>query len=160
MAKSEAIARKLSALDIYRQAQTILFFASFAEEVNTFPMMERALAEGKHVALPTINKSNRTFKAHQLTSLEDLEEGPYGIQQIKSSAARDLGPEDLDLVVVPALAVDRRGNRLGRGGGYYDRFLENLPKDIPTVGLVFDFQLLDTLPTDAHDVALKHVLTN
>ena len=158
--KSQQIADKFFSLSEYKQAKSILFFASFGKEVNTFPMMERALAEGKNIALPTINKSDHTFRAQRLSSLDDLEDGPYGIKQIKESAAIDVSPEELDLVVVPALAIDKSKNRLGRGGGYYDRFLQGLPKDTPTVGLVFDVQLLETLPTDTHDVMLTHVLTN
>ena len=159
LAKSEQIAAKLYVLEAYIQAKTILFFASFDGEVNTYPMIQYALDEGKAVALPKIH-SDHTFVAQTLSSLDDLETGPLGISQIKASAARDITPDQVDLVVVPGLAYDQHKNRLGRGGGFYDRYLQQLPSDTPTVGVAFDFQVLDNLPTDDHDMPVTHVLTN
>ena len=66
--------------------------------------------------------------------------------------------KDIDAVIVPGLAFDRLNNRLGRGAGYYDRFLSTLPKNVTTVGLAFDFQLTESLPTEAHDVRLQQVI--
>ena len=91
---------------------------------------------------------------------EDLEYGPYGIQQPKSNRATVIAPEVLDLVVVPGVAFDRSGHRLGRGAGFYDRFLADLPRDIPTVGLAFDFQIVSNLPLQEHDIPLSFVISN
>ncbi len=71
---------------------------------------------------------------------------------------KELALKDLDAVIVPGLAFDRQHNRLGRGAGYYDRFLSTLPKTVTTVGLAFDFQLTESLPTEAHDMRLQQII--
>jgi 5-formyltetrahydrofolate cyclo-ligase len=97
-----------------------------------------------------------------VASLEEgLEAGPYGIKQPKLAQAQALADETLDMVVVPGVAFDKQNNRLGRGGGYYDRFLGSLSPRTVTVGLAFDFQIVDTLPfQEKHDVSVSRVLIN
>ena len=92
---------------------------------------------------------------------DDLEHGPYGISQPKKNPSADLHLRDLNMVIVPGIAFDKRNNRLGRGGGYYDRFLTTVPSHVPTIGLAFDFQIVDHLPhLDKHDMSVSHVLVN
>jgi 5-formyltetrahydrofolate cyclo-ligase len=97
-----------------------------------------------------------------VASLEtDLEPGPYGIRQPIEDKAKELGIEGLDMVIVPGVAFDKNNNRLGRGGGYYDRFLGDLSARTLKVGLAFDFQMVDSLPTqEKQDVPVSCVLTN
>ena len=85
-----------------------------------------------------------------------LKKGPYGVAEPVIS--RFIRPEDLDLVITPGVAFDKKGNRLGRGKGYYDRFLSKLPKDTPSIGLAFRLQILPAVPTTFHDVSVKKVL--
>ena len=90
----------------------------------------------------------------------DLEMGPYGIQQPRMPQAEALPMEDIDLSIVPGVAFDKQNHRLGRGAGYYDRFLMSFPSGKPTIGLAYDFQILDSLPTEEHDIPVTRVISN
>lgn len=160
--KSSVIRDKLFRLAEFRKAETVLFYASFDGEVETFEMMRDAQKLGKTIGLPGIVAGERKIAPAAVASLDaDLEIGPYGIKQPKSGAAEPLKIDCLDMVIVPGAAFDKRNNRLGRGGGYYDRFLGSLPSHIPTVGLAFDFQIVDSLPSlEEHDISVSFVLTN
>jgi 5-formyltetrahydrofolate cyclo-ligase len=87
-----------------------------------------------------------------------LKLGPYGVHEPVEEKCLRLA--DLDLIIVPGLAFDKSGNRLGRGKGYYDRFLSKLPSDTQSVGLAFDFQILPFVPTTEHDVSVTRVISN
>jgi 5-formyltetrahydrofolate cyclo-ligase len=157
--KSSLILEKLLATPEFQSSKTILFYAAFGGEVETFEMMRRAMALGKQVALPLILKDQRGMIPKLIHNLEeDLENGPYGIRQPRADASGGVRTDDLNLVIVPGIAFDRDGHRLGRGAGYYDRFLAKLPRDIPSIGLGFDFQLRDDLPLSEHDVPLSRIL--
>ncbi len=160
--KSLAIADKLFQMGAFQKAETILFYASFDGEVETFNMMREAQKLGKKIGLPGTIKGEKKIVPMAVASLEsDLEVGPYGIKQPKMDQAQILPEDSLDMVVVPGVAFDKQNNRLGRGGGYYDRFLESLPSSTLTVGLAFDFQMIDSLSfQEKHDVPVSGVLTN
>lgn len=162
LSKSLVIADKLFQMVEFQEAKTILFYASFDGEVETFDMMRRAQKLGKKIGLPGILKNEQRIVAAAVESSEsDLVTGPYGIKQPKLDQARALANDRLDMVIVPGVAFDKDNNRLGRGGGYYDRFLASLPSDTLTVGLAFDFQIVDTLSfREKHDVPVSCVLTN
>lgn len=144
----------------FKKAKTILFYASFDGEVETFEMMMRAKEIGKKIALPTIIREQKIFVPTLIDNFATLEDGPYGIKQPPYDNHRLLAAENLDLCVVPGVAFDKKNYRLGRGAGYYDRFLKILPTDLPTVGLAFRFQLLESLPRQAHDVPVSFVISN
>jgi len=160
--KSLAIGNKLFQMQEFQKAETILFYASFDGEVETFEMMKKTQKLGKKIGLPTIDENEKRIVPTLVGSLEtDLEVGPYGIKQSKTDPAKALNEDHIDMVIVPGVAFDRQNNRLGRGGGYYDRFLGSLPSHIPTVGLAFDFQVVDSpLLKDEHDVPVSCVLAN
>lgn len=160
--KSLIILNKLLNLQEYQRSQTIMFYASVGGEVDTFKMMKKTLKTGKRVALPRINLNKRQLIPTLIEQLDtDLEEGPYSIKQPKTNDSKEIPIENLDMIVVPALGFDKNNQRLGRGGGYYDRFLDKVPFNVPTVGLAFDFQVFDSLPQIAHhDKAVSKVLVN
>ena len=160
--KSLVIKDRLFQTQEFRKAQTILFYASFDGEVETFSMMKEAQKSGKTIGLPKIGDKEGEIIPVSVQSLEsDLEKGPYGIKQPRTDNVHTLNTTDFDLVIVPGVAFDRQNNRLGRGGGYYDRFLGKLPSSIPTVGLAFDFQIVNSLPPkEEHDIPVSCVLTN
>lgn len=158
--KSSLILEKLTQLTEFARARVILFYASFDGEVETFAMMRQAQELGKRIALPTIFSERDTLHPFFVNNLEeDLEHGPYGIQQPKSRGLEQAAQDALDLVVVPGVAFDRQNNRLGRGQGYYDRFLTDLPSYTATVGLAFDFQIVEHLPHQPHDIPVHQVIT-
>ena len=116
-------------------------------EVDTLAMIEKAIFSGKRVALPIVEQNQRKLIPAIISSMEDVHNGTYGIAEPYLDPQKVLTLKDIDAVVVPGLAFDRSNNRLGRGAGYYDRFLSTLPETITTVGLAFDFQLTESLPT-------------
>lgn len=143
----------------FQNAVTVLFYSAFSGEVETFEMIKRAQKLGKRIGLPkVIQEKNIMYPTLAGDLNADLEDGPYGIKQTKESKV--LSFKDIDMIIVPGVAFDKKKNRLGRGGGYYDRFLKDRPANIPTVGLAFDFQIVDNLPIDKHDVPVDHVLTD
>ena len=159
--KSRVICSKLLSLPVFQQAQTIMFYVSVRGEVNTFPMMEKAIEFKKRVDVPVIRKETRHLIPVEITSLRELIPGPYGIPEPPFDEAHALRPEDLDLVLVPGVAFDHAGNRLGRGAGYYDRFLSALPSTTPVLGLGYDLQIVPGIPgLEPHDRRVTTVLTN
>jgi len=163
LAKSLAILDKLLRSPEFQKALTVLFYAAFDGEVDTFEMMQRAQQLGKKVGLPYIVRKEKRMIPTVVESIEeDLAIGPYGVKQPKeTSEGKTLSADELDLVIVPGVAFDRHNHRLGRGQGYYDRFLKGLCARTPTIGLAFDFQIVDHLPPkEEHDVPVSRVLVS
>ncbi|HAJ57646.1 MAG TPA: 5-formyltetrahydrofolate cyclo-ligase [Candidatus Omnitrophica bacterium] len=158
--KSSKIAKKLFLLKEFLKAKTVLFYLSFDGEVDTLRMIRDTIKQGKRVAVPAILKGKNEIFASLLKNFDaELKIGPYGVLHPKEEYIRPISPETIDLVIVPGLAFDEAGNRLGRGMGYYDRFLSRLPEDTPTVGLAFDFQVIDDFPPlEPHDLAVSKIL--
>ena len=161
LAASRRVAVRLRRLPEYRRARWILFYLATDGEVETRPMIRRALADGKRVAAPMTLTTRRMIKIAELTSLtRGLVTGPYGIAQPDPRRARRVvDPALLDLAIVPGVAFDAEGYRLGHGGGYFDRFLARLPKSVSRLGLAFRCQRVPRLPRSPHDQPVQKVLT-
>jgi 5-formyltetrahydrofolate cyclo-ligase len=158
--KSLVILNKLFSIPEFQGAKTILFYASFAGEVDTFEMIQQALEIGKQIALPIVKEKERNIIPALINNLEkDLECGKYGIKQPKEDA-KFVDLDKIDMVVVPGVAFDKQNNRLGRGEGYYDRFLKKLSPNSYSVGLAFDFQVVDSLPVSETDIAVSRVIVS
>ena len=160
--KSRAIQDRLFALPEFQRSPCIMFYASFEGEVDTTNMIKQALKLKKRIALPTIVKNQKRLVPYLIHDFDkDLTPGPYGILEASDKNAGPIDIDQLDLVIVPGIAFDRNNKRLGRGAGYYDRFLSGLPSDTPTIGLAFDFQIFPSLPhVDAHDTPVTRVISN
>ena len=156
--KSLLIAEQFWKLPAIQKARSILFYASMPGEVDTLAMIEKAIYSGKRVALPIVEQKKGKLIPTLISSMEDLHLGTYGIAEPHLDPNKEISLKDLDAVIVPGLAFDRLNNRLGQGAGYYDRFLSTLPKTVTTVGLAFDFQLTESLPTEAHDMRLQQII--
>lgn len=155
------IQQRLFTTPEFKRSQTVMFYASFDGEVETIEMMKQAQKLGKKIALPAIVKNPKAIVPAYVEQLDQLKEGPYGIKEPHGSPGAYLDSSQLDLVIVPAVAFDRGNNRLGRGGGYYDRFLSEIPATLPTIGLAFDFQIVDRLPQlSHHDIPVSLVIAN
>ena len=151
---SEAICRCVLALEEYRAAGTVFAFAGTVHEIDTSLLLKETLAAGKTLVLP------RCAEGHALdlcvvTSMDELVPGMYGILEPKADCAL-VTPADIDFAVVPCLSFDRRGRRLGQGGGYYDRFLaafgaRDSGRRPLLVGLCYAFQVVDALPSQDWD---------
>ena len=157
--KSLRIAEQFWQLPVIQRAQSILFYASMPGEVDTLAMIEKAIFLGKRVSLPIVEENKGKLIPTLISSMEYVHKKKHGILEPHYDPDKEIALKDIDAVVVPGLAFDKNCNRLGRGAGYYDRFLSTLPKTVTTVGLAFDFQLTECLPTQAHDMRLQHVIS-
>ena len=158
--KSAIIKGKLFNLEEYKKARVVMFYVSLKDEVDTLTMIDEALKAGKRVAVPVILKEEKRLIAGEIHNrLEDLESQHFGIYQPRQDRVKEVPLDDIDLVVVPGVAFDRKNIRLGRGHGYYDRFLSGLPKRTRTIGLAFDFQVLENLPQDPHDIPVSKIVS-
>jgi 5-formyltetrahydrofolate cyclo-ligase len=152
--KSAEIEERLFSLPEFRNARTVLFFASFRSEVETLPMVRRALANGKRVVLPKVRRSDlELFEVHDVE--RDIAPGAWGIPEPRES--RPVRVEDIDLIVVPGAAFDERGNRIGYGAGFYDKLLPLYRGR--TVALAFELQMVSAVPAAAHDIPVHMIVT-
>ena len=142
---------------IWRRAGSVLFFAPLPLEVDVWPLLTKALAAGKRVALPRFQPEAQTYGAFQLKDPEkDLRLGKFGIQEPKEHCAR-LPSSAVDLILVPGIAFDLQGRRLGRGKGYYDQLLADLVG--PRCGVAFDQQIVPEILVEPHDAKVNYLLT-
>jgi 5-formyltetrahydrofolate cyclo-ligase len=149
--------RLLKDQPLWKAARSVLFFAPLPEEVDIWPLLAEALSGGKKVGLPRFVAETRAYEACQIHDPGvDLQTGHFGIREPRFGCAR-LPSNRLDLILVPGLAFDVQGRRLGRGKGYYDRLLKELHGT--TCGVAFDQQIVDEIPTAVHDVRLDRLLT-
>lgn len=158
--KSAAIARKLFQVKAFRAARRVAFFVSLPEEVDTRRMIDRALRSGQRVAVPKTDLKKSRISFFEITSRKELHKGVLGIPEPAGEAKRRMSPKTIDCVVVPGLAFDKKFNRLGRGGGFYDRFLKKVAKKTFKVGIGFSFQLVGKVPASVHDTRLDLVITD
>lgn len=157
--RSLKIKEKLFKLKVFKQAKIVMFYLALKDEVRTRLMIEEAITLGKRVAVPTCDTRHKKILPCLVTGLEaeDFKRGAHCIDEPRCK--RPVAPEEIDLCVVPGVAFDAQGNRLGRGLGYYDRFLSALPPDTPKIGLAFRFQVLKHLPSRLpHDISVDKVL--
>ena len=158
--KSAIIKHRLFNEEEFKKAEVVMFYVSLKDEVNTLSMIDEAIKMGKRVCVPVILKEDKRLIAGEIKDREkDLERQHFGIYQPKAGHVSEVPLEDIDLVVVPGIAFDKKNVRLGRGHGYYDRFLCGLPARTKTIGLAFDLQVLEDLPKDSHDVPVWKTIT-
>jgi len=156
--KSNAIGRRLCELAEYRDSHTVLFFVGFGTEVSTLPMITHALEGGKTVVAPRVRQESGDLELRQVQNpQEELSEGAMGILEPKSGSP-EVPLRQIDLIVVPAVAWDTDGYRVGYGGGFYDRLLGHNENAV-TVGLGFECQLIDRVPRAPHDLGVDVLVT-
>lgn len=156
--RSSCIIEKLLAMEYYRDSSVIMTYVSIRNEVRTLDLIASALRDDKTLAVPLCITDTKDLKPCRITGLDDLVEGIFGIPEpVGSCEVVDI--DKLDIVIVPGVAFDRKLNRLGHGAGYYDRFLARLGAKTLKIGLAFDFQLVDSLPVESHDIPLDILIT-
>lgn len=155
-ARSTAIQERVVALAELERATTVLSFASIRNEVRTRPIMETVWAAGKRVALPRV--VGEALCLHLVEPDTSLVDGAFSVPEPPDCASR-LEPDDIDFALVPALAVDPRGLRIGYGGGYYDKLLPRLTNAC-TCAVAYDFQLISEVPELPFDAAVDLVVTD
>ena len=155
---TEAIAARLERLAAWRDARVVHAYVGAIEgEVATREIVRRALAAGRRVVCPRVAWDPPRLESYAIRSLDELVEGRRGRWEPDPAHAEPVPDAALGLVVVPGLAFDRRGWRVGFGAGLYDRFLSRV--DAPTVALAFSLQILDRLPVEPHDVPVDWIVT-
>lgn len=161
LALSRRITARLAGLPEYRAAGTVMFYVNLPQEADTQHFLPAAWADGKRVAIPYMVDGQICL--FRLDALDELAPGRFRVPEpkpeLRRQAARRVEPAAVDLVVVPGVAFDRRGARLGHGKGYYDLFLKHVSPQVPRIALAFECQLLDDLPMLPHDVWMNKVIT-
>jgi 5-formyltetrahydrofolate cyclo-ligase len=142
---------------IWKKAQTILFFAPMPHELDIWPSLSVALSASKHVFLPRFLSDTKSYAACEVKFPEtDLKIGQFGIRE-PTETCPQIPLNRLDLILVPGVAFDLRGRRLGRGRGFYDQLLAGVRGK--TCGVAFDEQIVNEVPVEPHDVLLNCILT-
>ncbi|MGE5559530.1 MAG: 5-formyltetrahydrofolate cyclo-ligase [Chloroflexota bacterium] len=155
---SQRIAANVAGMAAFQAATTIMAYWPFRNEVDTSMLVRSALAAGKRVVLPRTIKADRRLAPHIITDIErDLKPGVYGIMEPLPELP-EARPDEIDFVIVPGLVFDRVGNRIGYGGGYYDRFLPALQR-AAKVAVAFDLQLVQRVPADERDRPVDYIVT-
>jgi len=151
--RSETVMRSVEQLPEFRQARVVLLYWSMADEVQTHAFVERWYRE-KTLLLPCVVGDDLVLR--QYTGPECMVAGEqFGIGEPTGEEWKDL--EKVELIVVPGVAFDRQRNRMGRGRGFYDRLLKSTPNAVK-VGVAYDFQMLDAIPVEPHDVKMNRVM--
>lgn len=156
--KDESIRKRLSALSEFAEAGTILFYASFKSEVDTFELLKNSMLSNKTVVLPRVDKESSRLALYEIRALEDLAPGCYGILEPRAAEDRIIDPAVIDVMIIPGVAFDGHCNRLGYGKGYYDRLLSQ--KNAPALALAYEEQILARIPADAHDIRMDKIITD
>jgi 5-formyltetrahydrofolate cyclo-ligase len=159
---SRQILARFMALPEYTQARTVMFYVDARSEVRTRFDLPQALDSGKTIIVPWCNEAGELELFH-LTEMAELEQGMYKILEPRDDLRRrpekQVAVADLDLVMVPGVAFDERGGRMGHGKGYYDKLLQNARPDCPLVALAFECQIFPEVPMGSHDIFMDKVIT-
>lgn len=157
--KSLHIEKQVLTLPEYEKAQTVMLFLNFRDEVETTALAEETLTRGKQLVLPRCAPQGILIPALIRDLDQDIEPGTWGIREPRLQGLREADPWAIDLVIVPGAAFDGQGNRLGYGGGYYDRFFGRLRPEVLRVAIAFATQVLPEVPVDPHDQKMSILVT-
>ena len=151
---------RLAELDAFERALIVMLYMPLPDELDLTSAAIRCFQTGKSVCVPFVDWRREDMYPVEATTFDDeqMELDERGLRRPK--AGRPIPISSIDLVVVPGLAFDTQGRRLGRGGGFYDRFLSKLPRRTRQLGICFDEQIVPSVPVDAHDAAMDQVVTD
>ncbi|HDP74867.1 MAG TPA: 5-formyltetrahydrofolate cyclo-ligase [Bacteroidales bacterium] len=153
--KADYILSEIESIDSFRQAKTVLAFWSLPDEIDTHKFVTK-WASHKRIVLPVVNGDELELRL--FTGLEQMEKtNSFGIMEPKTGLL--IKPEEIDFAIIPGVAFDLKGNRLGRGKGYYDRTMPLL-KNAVKLGIAYEFQLIGSVPVSEHDVPVDLVISN
>ncbi len=154
-AQDRAVTANIEALPEYAAAKTVFLFVGTPREISTGGLINDALAEGKTVAVPLCT-GDGIMKLKIIQSLDELRSGSYGIREPEESA-KDAAPEDIDFALIPCVSCSRSGERLGQGGGFYDRFLDKYKG--PSAMVCREVLMSEYIPVEPHDHRIKVVVS-
>ncbi|WP_372796029.1 5-formyltetrahydrofolate cyclo-ligase [Pontiella sp.] len=152
---SQRLVQRFQTLEEFQSSKTVALYKAIAGEVNLDPLFPLCWEQGKRTCMPVFNRALRIYEMAEVTRDTPFRTAHYGIREpIEPSL---LKMQEIDLIAVPGVAFDLSGNRLGRGGGYYDRMLAQFSG--AAAGICFDFQVLESVPVSAHDIPMSHLVT-
>lgn len=152
---SAGIVQNFQTLEAFRSAETVALYKAIQGEVILEPLFEICWQLGKRTCIPAFNSDLKIYEMAEITAQTAFITGHYGIQEPVSPVLISIG--QIDLMAVPGVAFDPNGNRLGRGGGYYDRLLDKFGGI--SVAVAFDFQIFDAVPVDQHDIPVDFLIS-
>jgi len=162
--KDAAIRKRLYASADFRNAKSILFYASFRSEAATIQCIVHALKLKKVVMLPLVNRKKKTLRIFQINNLSDLKSGFMGIPEPEANNNNERLMNDLDIAIIPGAAFDLKGNRLGYGAGYYDKLFSGIRDTQHSkpvlIALAFEEQIVPEIPSYKHDVMMDKIITD
>ena len=157
---SAQIAAQLFELPLWQNSQTIMLYLSFQNEVSTVAIYQAGWQRGKTMLIPICGPQDGLMEMSCITSMEQLVYNRYGIGELPAHLQHMIAPEQIDLCLIPGIAFDHAGNRLGFGAGYYDRYLLRLRPDVKRLALAYECQLhSQLLPIDQYDLPMDYIVT-
>ena len=157
---SADITAHLVALPALAGAGRVLAYSSFGSEFDTRSLLDHVIASGRCLVLSRVDRGAHRLRLYAVANLErDLAAGTWGIREPDPDRCREVTLTDVDFVLVPGVAFDVRGGRLGYGGGYYDRLLADGAATLPCVAAAFALQVVDAVPREAHDRSMSALVT-
>lgn len=152
---SEKIRKNIKSLDEYKKADNILLFYPINEEIDIVKLLD----ESRQFYLPRVNSDKKTISIYSYSKNTTLIKNSWGIPEPDINTSTQISPSNLDMVIIPALMADKKGYRLGYGGGFYDRFLPLLSKNCKKIIPIPQVLLCEELPHEAHDQAADYIIT-
>jgi 5-formyltetrahydrofolate cyclo-ligase len=157
--KNRLIRERLLSLAEFKNASVIFFFASFRTEVDTTELIKTSLSDGKRVVLPKVKKDTQELLLYEITDFGQLSPGYMNIPEPLVQDVQ-MSINDVELVIIPGAGFDILGNRIGYGGGYYDRLLAGLQKPVPVIAPAYEEQVVDVIPSEPHDIKVQIIATD
>lgn len=164
--KESEIETRLFSLDGFKNAKTILMYVSFRSEVATRTCINTIIKLGKKLVLPLVDTRHKVLKLYEVKHTDELKPGYMGILEPGILKDRRCSLKEIDLVIIPGTGFDPKGNRLGYGGGYYDKLLSMESRElaevthITTIALAFEEQIGEEIPSEPHDIKVDMIVTD
>ncbi len=155
ISKSKIVTEKLLNSEWFKNSNTIMSYISIKNEIDLQEINETIIKLGKTLVLPVIDNNGENMKSVKVDTLENLKEKKFGVME--PDFGEEIKYNEIDLVIVPGVAFDINGNRIGFGKGYYDRFLRGY--NGKTIVLAYDFQVLENIETEEHDEKVEEIIT-
>lgn len=155
----DSIFSKLINSDLYKEANRLFIYVNYSSEVNTIEIIKRALRDKKDIYVPKTCKESKSMVAVKINSLNGLIVDKYGISEPPVVDKSEIA-SDFDLIIMPGVAFDIHGNRIGYGGGYYDKYIFSLEKNIKKVALAYEIQIVEEIESEIHDIKVDYIITN
>ncbi|QXE17510.1 5-formyltetrahydrofolate cyclo-ligase [Clostridium sp. 001] len=154
-----SVLQKVIESEEYNKANIIFIFVSYGSEVDTHRIIKKALEQGKNICVPKVISKEDGMVAVRIHDFNELKSGAYGILEPEDTKFK-VEEASIDLCYIPGVAFDKRGGRVGYGGGYYDRFFKKLRENSKKIALAYRFQVLDEVPMEKHDMFIDGIISD